>query len=99
GYFGLCIGDVPRALLAYERARLLQEKLRAEHPEIADYTTDLGWSLLTLGELKLDRDGPTAEVLALLDRARKHFSDLNRTGNRDRSSERILARAQLLLSL
>jgi tetratricopeptide (TPR) repeat protein/tRNA A-37 threonylcarbamoyl transferase component Bud32 len=99
GYFGLLTDDPERARKAYEDARVIQQKLVAEHPEVADYKSDLGWSLMSLAELSLDRDGPSVKAKALAEEARTSYEGLVENNREDRSYVRSLARANLLLAL
>jgi tetratricopeptide (TPR) repeat protein/tRNA A-37 threonylcarbamoyl transferase component Bud32 len=99
GYFGLLANKPEQIRRGYEDARVIQKKLVAEHPEVADYKSDLAWSLMSLAELELDRNGPSAEVQTLAEEARRLCVTLVEKNNKDRSYARSLARSLLLLGL
>src|SRR5262249_53258097 len=98
GLFRMWEGKNGASETAYETAAAIQRQLVAEYPREADYRGDLGWTLLTLAELKLDRLGPAPEVLALATEGRQIFASLAEANCDDRNYARNVARACLLLA-
>ncbi len=98
GLFRMWEGKNDASETAYETAAAIQRQLVAEYPREADYRGDLGWTLLTLAELKLDRLGPTPKVMALATEGRQIFAALAEANCDDRNYARNVARACLILA-